>query len=358
MEYLRAEDKGLEYARQRRICNHPPICLTFSTDLSIFSIKIEHNQIEYKRIERNLNDGAVAEDDMGRFDIAVIGTGPAGLSAALTAKARNKNILLLGDKTLSAKVRNAHEIRNYLGLANVSGARMQEAFLSQLAAADIGITEDRINAVYAMDGYFALQGNRGEWEADSVVLATGVAAAKTLPGEIEHLGRGVSYCATCDAALYKGKRAVVLAYSAKEEKEALFLSEFADRVYYLPVYGSGTEKAGGVKFNTGKIEVLFGRRPESVAVEDGHTVLHTDEGDIEADGLFILRDSVPASQLVPGLEVVEGRVAVDRNLKTNIPGIFACGDITGTPYQYIKAAGEGNVAALSAAAYLSDRADK
>lgn len=324
----------------------------------MFSITIEHNQIEHKQIECNRKESAAAEGGMGRFDIAVIGTGPAGLSAALTAKARNKNILLLGDMALSAKVRNAHEIRNYLGLANVSGARMQEAFLSQLAAADIAITEDRINAVYAMDGYFALQGNRGEWEADSVVLATGVAAAKPLPGEIEHLGRGVSYCATCDAALYKGKRAVVLAYSAKEEKEALFLSEFADRVYYLPVYGSGTEKAGGVKFNTGKIEVLSGRRPESVAVEDGHTVLHTDEGDIEADGLFILRDSVPASQLVPGLEAVEGRVAVDRNLKTNIPGIFACGDITGTPYQYIKAAGEGNVAALSAAAYLSDRADK
>ena len=93
-------------------------------------------------------------------------------------------------------------------------------------------------------------------------------------------------------------------------------------------------------------------------MKNKRTVLHTKDGDVEADGLFILRESVAAAQLVPGLSVVDGQVQVDRNLNTNISGLFACGDITGSPYQYIKAAGEGNVAALSAVGYLADKADK
>ena len=300
------------------------------------------------------------EDQMERFDIAIIGTGPAGLSAALTAKARNKNFILLGSSTLSTKVEKAHTVQNYLGLPKVSGEQMQKTFLAQLTEMDIAITEDRINAVYAMGDYFALQGNSTTYEAKSVILATGMAQTKTLPGENENLGRGVSYCATCDAALYKGKSAIVLAYSAKEEKEAVFLSELADKVYYIPMYeGSSlsTESAANTSLPQ-KIEVLNHKEPESIEVKNKRTVLHTKDGDVEADGLFILRESVAAAQLVPGLSVVDGHVQVDRNLNTNINGLFACGDITGSPYQYIKAAGEGNVAALSAVGYLADKADK
>src|SRR5574344_860999 len=297
---------------------------------------------------------------MERFDIAIIGTGPAGLSAALTAKARNKNFILLGSSTLSTKVEKAHTVQNYLGLPKVSGEQMQKTFLAQLKEMDIAITEDRINAVYAMGDYFALQGNSTTYEAKSVILATGMAQTKTLPGDRKNLGRGVSYCATCDAALYKGKSAIVLAYSAKEEKEAVFLSELADKVYYIPMYeGSSlsTESAANTSLPQ-KIEVLNNKEPESIEVKNKRTVLHTKDGDVEADGLFILRESVAAAQLVPGLSVVDGHVQVDRNLNTNINGLFACGDITGSPYQYIKAAGEGNVAALSAVGYLADRSEE
>lgn len=288
------------------------------------------------------------EKQMDRFDIAIIGTGPAGLSAALTAKARNKKFILLGSATLSTKVEKAHSVRNYLGLPNISGDEMQKTFLNQLKMMDIEITEDHINAVYAMGDYFVLQGNTATYEATTIILATGMAAVKTFPGETENLGKGVSYCATCDAALYKGKTAIIIAYSEKEEKEALFLSELASTVIYIPLYD-------GCTLQHEKIEVVQRRKPESIEVKDKHTILHTDKGDIEADGLFILRESVAASQLVPGLVVEDNHVQVDRTLSTNISGLFACGDITGAPYQYIKAAGEGNVAALSAVNYLSDR---
>ena len=288
---------------------------------------------------------------MERFDIAIIGTGPAGLEAAITAKVRNKNILLLGNNNLSSKVEKAHTIKNYLGLPEVSGEDMMRSFQKHLEAMDITITEDKANTVYAMGDYFAIQGHSDMYEANSVILACGMSVAKPFPGELENLGRGVSYCATCDAALYRGKQTVVIGYSKEEEKEADFLAEMAGEVIYLPMYEEETSLSDRVK-------VVRDAKPVSISRADKRIVLELGEQSIETDGLFILRESVAPSQLVPGLKIENNLVAVDRSLKTNIPGLFACGDITGAPYQYIKAAGEGNVAALSAVGYLSDKKQK
>lgn len=283
---------------------------------------------------------------MERYDIAVLGTGPAGLEAAITATIRNKKVLLLGNKPSSDKVAKAHTIQNYLGLPDISGADLAQAYAKHLESLNIEITVDQVNAVYAMGKYFAIQGHGGDYEASSVILAVGMSVVKAFPGELENLGRGVSYCATCDAALYKGRTAIVVAYSSEEEAEAEFLAERADKVYYLPQY----EGCDTLKNN---IEVVNGVKPVSIEVKDGKSILTTDGDTFEADGLFILRQQVAPSQLVPGLTMDGNHVAVDRKLNTNIKGLFACGDITGTPYQYIKAAGEGNVAALSAVDYLS-----
>lgn len=284
---------------------------------------------------------------MERYDIAVIGTGPAGLEAAITAKVRNKSVLLIGSKGSSDKVAKAQTIQNYLGLPNVSGADMSKAFLDHAAGMGVEITEDKVNAVYSMGQYFAIQCHGGDYEASSVIVAAGMTAMKPFPGEMENLGRGVSYCATCDAALYKGKTAIILAYSEADEEEAEFLAERADKVYYLPQYDySG--KLGG------NIEVTKDVKPASIEYNDGRAKLLTDGSTFEADGIFILREQIAPSQLVPGLKMNGNHVDVDRSMVTNIKGLFACGDITGTPYQYIKAAGEGNVAALSAVSYLNE----
>ena len=152
---------------------------------------------------------------MERYDIAIIGTGPAGLEAAITAKIRNKKIILFGNKNLSLKVEKAHTIQNYLGLPDIGGEELKAAYEAHLKAMDIEITEDKINAVYAMGEYFALQGNGTNYEAQTVILATGVSTAKAYPGEEQFLGRGVSYCATCDAPLYRGKIAAIIGFSPK-----------------------------------------------------------------------------------------------------------------------------------------------
>ena len=284
---------------------------------------------------------------MERYDIAVIGTGPAGLEAAITAKVRNKSVLLLGSKTSSDKVSKAHTIQNYLGLPDISGEDMSRAFLDHATSMGVEITEDKVNEVYSMGEYFAIQCHGADYEASSVIVAAGMTAMKPFKGEMENLGRGVSYCATCDAALYKGRTATILAYSEEDEEEAEFLAERAEAVTYLPQYDySGT--LGG------NITVVEKVKPVSIDMEDGKSVLVTDGDTYRADGIFILRTQIAPSQLVPGLEMDGNHVKVDRTMATNIKGLFACGDITGTPYQYIKAAGEGNVAALSAVGYLTE----
>jgi len=195
-----------------------------------------------------------------------------------------------------------------------------------------------------MGDYFALQSGDEMLEASAVILATGVVQGKPLPGEEELLGHGVSYCATCDAPLYRGKRAAVIGYSPREEAEAAFLSEVCSQVLYFPVYKDETHLPDGVAVIREKVTGI-----ENTA--DGR-VVKTGENGYTVDGVFVLREAVAPGQLVPGLAVDGSHVAVNRKMEASIPGVFACGDIAGTPYQYIKAAGEGNVAALSAVSYL------
>ena len=283
---------------------------------------------------------------MTRYDIAIIGTGPAGVSAAITAKIRNKTVLLLGKSTLTGKLVKAHRIDNYPGFPQVKGEELAAALTKHLEVMEIPITEDRITAVYAMGDFFGLQGASGEmYEARSVILATGVVQAKTFPGEAEFLGSGVSYCATCDAPLYKGKTAAVIADSPKEEAEAAFLSEVCEKVLYFPLYKEEPKLPANVE--------VIKEAPKAIeAAGLGRKNVVTEDGSYTVNGVFVLREAIAAGQLVPGLVMDGAHVAADRQMKTSIAGLFAAGDITGRPYQYIKAAGEGNVAALSAVDFL------
>ncbi len=283
---------------------------------------------------------------MSRYDILIIGTGPAGLEAAITAKVRNKNILLIGSKNSSTKVEKAHTVENYLGLPHISGTDMQKAFLDHIVNLGIEITEDQVIAVYNMTDYFMVQTKTTYYEASSVILATGVLTSKPYPNEEALLGKGVSYCATCDGALYKNKTVAVIATSKEEEDEVLFLKEYASKVHYFPLYQDYSDLKD-IDIHTEKpLEIIGTNNVEKLV---------TDQNEYAIDGLFILRESVAPKQLVPGLETDGPHAKVNLDMSTNIPGVFACGDIAGLPYQYIKSAGQGNVAALSAVKYLASK---
>ena len=286
---------------------------------------------------------------MERADIAIIGTGPAGISAAITATVRNKKILLFGSRNLSDKIRKAQEILNYPGMPGLTGPELAESFHRHLKALDIPITDKKVNAVYAMGDYFGIQASGEMYEASSVILATGVVMGRPLEGEKELLGRGVSYCATCDAMFYRKKTVAVVGYHEEAEAEADYLAEIVGKVYYFPVYKKEPHVSCQVE--------IVREIPLAVLGDTRVEGLRTKTGEHPVDGVFILRDAVAPEQLVPGLSGQGAHVEVDLQMQTNIPGLFACGDLTGKPYQYIKAAGQGNVAALSAVAYLSGRLD-
>lgn len=282
-----------------------------------------------------------------RYDIAIIGTGPAGLEAAINAKIRNKNIILFGNKELSSKLVKAPKVNNFLGFYDIKGSELKNKFATHIKAMGISIIPERINNVYAMGDYFALMVNDKIYEAKSIILATGIEYSKPLKGEEKFLGKGVGYCATCDAPLYKGKKVVIVGYNKESEEETNYVSELTSKIYYIPMY------KGEYKLNS-NVEIIK-HKPVEIVGDDRVTKIILEQGEIITDGVFMLRDSLSPDQLVPGLQIEEGHIKVDRNMKTNIEGCYAAGDCIGKPYQYIKAAGEGLVAALSAVSYLDKK---
>lgn len=281
-----------------------------------------------------------------RYDLAIIGSGPAGLSAALNAKIRKKSFIIFGTKELSGKLTKAEKINNYLGFYGKGGKEIRDEFMNHLESMDIEITEEKINNIYAMGDYYSLMANDKVYEASAVILSTGVNFGKPFKGEEEYLGKGVGYCATCDAPLYKDKVVTIIAYNKHDEDEANFIGTIASKVYYIPMYKEEVEVDDAIEIiNDIPLEIQGNMKAEKLVLK---------KSEIDTDGIFILRDSISPGQLVPGLEMDGNHVKVDRKMQTNLKGCFAAGDIVGTPYQYIKSAGEGNIAALSAVSYIDE----
>ena len=267
-----------------------------------------------------------------RFDIAIIGAGPAGLEAAITAKIRNKSVIIF--ESGSMRLAGPHKIENYLGLPDVTGEKLNDKFIAHAKTFDLEITLDRITEVIDFGEFFSIQGEKNLYEARSVILA-----------------QGVSYCATCDGRAFRGKDTVVIANAASDEQETRFLCQLARNVYYYPQY----PKAFVDETAPDNLHLKEGK-PSNISKDekkqDHQMIVSFGEEEINVDGVFIFRPTSPPWRLLPDLIIEGNRVVIDRTGKTNLPGVFAAGDLTGAPYQYIKAAGEGNVAALSAVTYL------
>ncbi len=286
------------------------------------------------------------------LDCIIVGSGMAGISAALTLKANSKSFLMIGTKSLSDKISKAEEIHNYPAFVGVSGQALSNLLSKQLEMEEITIAEGRVNGVYAMKEKFVVTTqDGGMYESKTVILACGVETGKRIKGEQEFLGRGVSYCATCDGALYKNKKIAVVCLAKKFEHEAKYLSEIAEKTYLFPFYK-------GVELSGENIEKILKIPSEIVGDKRVNGVRYEMKGEVkrlDVDGVFILKEGLPPESIAFGVETDGVSVKVDREMKTNLKGCFACGDITGRPYQYAKAVGEGNVAAHSVVEYLIEK---
>lgn len=278
-------------------------------------------------------------------DCIIIGSGLAGISAALTLQANRKEFLIFGSKALSEKIEKAEKIHNYPGLPDVSGKVFSEALKAQLESAGIEVKEEKVAGVYALKSGFTVLTQEGkQYESRAVILACGVESVRQIEGEEEFSGRGVSYCATCDGFLYKDKTIGVVCTTKRLEHEIGYLADFAKRVYLVPMYKNVEVRRENITIiQKMPTKIVGGKRVEQL-------VFPTEE--VPVAGVFMLRESVSPAILVGGLHTENGHVVVGRDMSTNLNGLYAAGDCTGRPYQYTKAAGEGNIAAHSVSEYL------
>ena len=276
------------------------------------------------------------------YDSIIIGGGPAGVSAAINLKQLGKTFKWFG--TLSKKVEKSELIKNYPGFPAVSGGEFSAALISHAESLGIEICREVVNGIYDTDGYFTLLVQDKSYEAKSVILCLGVETAKPIKGEEEFLGRGVSYCATCDGFLYKDKKIAILCTDKRFEHEAEFLIKLAKKAFVIPLYS-------GYEIKSKKAQIIL-KKPLSVSGDMRVKAVNFKDESIDIDGMFILRGSVSPSTLLRGIAIKDGHIEVKRDCSTNIKGVFAAGDCTGRPYQIAKAVGEGNVAAHSAVEYL------
>jgi thioredoxin reductase (NADPH) len=301
-----------------------------------------------------------------QLDVAVVGAGPAGVSAAINVRNRGRSVILLGGQAPFGRVNGPHEVGNYAGFSAARGDDLVAAFRRHLESLEIPVTPDKITKIVpdgdgsGADGY-VLFGSGELYRAKTVVLATGVVLDATIEGEDDLVGQGVSYCVTCDGRLFAGRQVAYISYGPPGEGEAAELADaFGAEVIYLPQYAGEYRLPAGVR-------VRAGEKPERLArADDGvHVALKGADdggdgpagGELVVDAVFFYREAVAPRTLLDGLEADGPHLVVDLHMLTSVPGVFAAGDCAGGPYQVAKAVGQGQVAALSAVRVLRERVD-
>lgn len=277
------------------------------------------------------------------IDCIVVGDGPAGLSAAINLRQRGKSVRVFGAG--NSLLKKAEQVDNYLGMPGVSGSEMLAAFAAHATSLGVSPEADRVANILPFGDSIMLNVGGDIVQAKTVILATGVAKAKPVLGEAEHLGHGVSYCATCDGMLYRKKTVLVWGLSEEAPTEANFLASIGCTVHYVAAKRPETLDAS-IAFVQGVVQEIGGEGKVAWATVAGQK--------IAVEGVFILRAAIAPNALLDGIALENGFVQVNRQCATNIAGVYAAGDVTGTPLQVSKAVGEGLIAALSVAAYLDE----
>ncbi len=278
------------------------------------------------------------------YDILILGGGPAGLSAAVAARQKNRTALVISNPAVDNPLYRAERVDNYLGLPGKTGAELLELFATHAQRMGAELVTGRVISAMAMeDGVYLTVGSE-VYEGKKLILTAGVSRGAKYAGEQALLGRGVSYCATCDGMLYRNRPVVVIGRSKDAPLEANYLSSLGCRVTYVSPQQPERLQSAIPFVRAGRLEIV-GETAVTGVLADGVM--------LPCDGVFILREAVAPGELFPELETANGAILVDRQMRTNLPNLYAAGDCTGAPFQLAKAVGEGLVAAEAAADELT-----
>jgi len=289
------------------------------------------------------------------YDVVVIGAGPAGINAAIYAGRYMLKTLVIGVLP-GGKAGEAWEICNFLSYEKIRGSEFVQKLLSQLAALKIELKPNLVNTITKKKDYFEIKTDSSNYLAKKVILAMGSDKRKLgVKNEDKFLGKGVSYCATCDASFFKGKQVGVVGGGSAALTSALLISEYASQVHIIyrrasfdkaePTWVDLVNKNKKIKtiFNVHIQELKGDKKLQSIKLSNDNEIL--------VDGLFIEIGSIPNTDLLKELDLKmeKGYIKTDKNQKTNVSGLFAAGDITNNPLkQIITAASDGAIAATSA----------
>lgn len=290
-----------------------------------------------------------------QYELAIIGTGPAGMNAAIYAARYKLKAIVLGER-MGGMAAEAHDIRNLFGFTKIKGSELAIKIQEQAESMGVIIKQENAIELKGKNNSFEIKTAEAVYPAKKIILAMGTEKRKLgLPNERKLAGRGVHYCATCDGAFYANKTVCVIGGGNSALTSALLLAEFADKVYIIyrqekflraePAWVEAVSKNKKIEpiFKANAIELIGEKDLTAVKLDNGQTV--------NAEGLFIELGSDPNTELCKqmGIEMENGQIKVDKTQKTSVAGIWAAGDVTNNVLkQIITAAAEGAIAATQA----------
>ncbi len=295
---------------------------------------------------------------MLKVDVTIIGAGPAGLTAA-TYLARSSNSFVLIDKDApGGRLNTLPEIENYPGFKSVSGMELANAFIDSASALGVETTYGNVMSVYKENDRFIIKTDMESYESKAVIVATGITFAPTLKGEKEFLGKGVSYCATCDGRFFKGKNMAVYGNGEEAIQEALYLAPLSLKLFFVcPNKIKGRDKLVSSLRHLNNVEILEDSSLKEISGESKVSSISVKDKVIDVEAVFPLNGPKSASGFLSnlGLELNKGFIKTNAEQETSIPGLYAAGDILDKKLrQVVTAAGEGAIAATSAIKYINE----
>lgn len=298
---------------------------------------------------------------MEEYDLVVIGAGSAGLPAAIYAARFRLKTLVIGE-LVGGTITTTHIVENWPGIKEISGWGLAEKLIEHTKSLDVEIVDAKVDIVEKKDSKFIVKVKDKEYMAKTILFATGTKRRKlNVPGSEEFENKGVSYCAVCDAALFKDKITAVIGGSDSAAKESLFVADYAKKVYIIyrgdkihpePINGERVAAAKNIEVMTNKnlSEIYGSKLVEGVKFKEG--------GELKLQGVFIEIGATPNSELAEkiGVKIDDKKeIIIDVNSKTNLPGVYAAGDVANRHFkQAITGASEGVVAAFSAYEYINN----